>query len=53
MSTAFARAARGAPAAELPAYRFQAPVDGWLRGWMPHMEHWEWQDPPTDEIVAR
>ena len=52
MSAAFTRAAQGAPAAELPAYRFQAPVDGWLRGWMPQMAHWEWQDPPAGEIVA-
>jgi hypothetical protein len=52
MSAAYTLAARGAPAAELPAYRFQPPVSEWLRGWMPHMRHWDWQDPPADEIVA-
>ncbi len=52
MSAAWARAARGAPAAELPAYRFQPPVDRQLRGWMPQMAHWEWRDPPAGEVVS-
>jgi len=50
MSAAYAMAARGATAAELPAYRFQPPVDGWLAGWLPQMAHWAWQDPPPHEI---
>ena len=52
MAVAYARAARGAPAADLPAYRFQPPVAGWLAGWLPQMAHWEWQDPPPAEVVA-
>jgi beta-glucosidase/6-phospho-beta-glucosidase/beta-galactosidase len=52
MSSAYVRAAAGAPAADLPAYRFQPPVAGWLKGWLPQMSHWEWQDPPPSEIVA-
>ena len=53
MSEAYARAARGAPAAELPAYRFQPPVAGWLAGWLPQMAHWDWQDPPAHEVVVQ
>ena len=50
MSAAYAHAARGAPAAELPAYRFQPPVDRQLAGWRPQMAHWDWQDPPAVEV---
>ncbi len=53
MSAAYARAARGAPAADLPAYRFQPPVAGWLAGWLPQMAHWDWQDPPAAEVVVQ
>ena len=53
MSEAYTRAARGAPAAELPAYRFQPPVAGWLAGWLPQMAHWDWQDPPAHEVVVQ
>jgi hypothetical protein len=53
MSAAFTAAAAGTPAADLPAYRFQAPVSDWLTGWMPQMAHWHWQDPAPEEIVAR
>jgi beta-glucosidase/6-phospho-beta-glucosidase/beta-galactosidase len=53
MSEAYARAARGAPAAELPAYRFQPPVAGWLAGWLPQMAHWDWQDPPAHEVAIQ
>ena len=53
MSVAYSRAARGAPAADLPAYHFQPPVDRWLRGWLPQMAHWDWQDPPAQEVVVR
>ena len=52
MSASYAMAAGGTPAAELPAYRFQPPVSEWLRGWLPQMSHWIWQDPPPAEIVA-
>ena len=49
MSRAYAAAAAGTPAAELPAYELQDPVNTWLAGWMPHMSHWTWVAPPTDE----
>ncbi len=32
-------------ASDLPAYRFQPPVDEQLAGFMPQMAHWEWRDP--------
>jgi beta-glucosidase/6-phospho-beta-glucosidase/beta-galactosidase len=53
MSAAYAAAARGAPAAALPAYRFQPPVAGWIEGWLPQMAHWEWRDPPGQELAAQ
>ncbi|MCU1371000.1 MAG: hypothetical protein JWO77_2194 [Ilumatobacteraceae bacterium] len=49
MSRAFALAAGGATARQLPAYRFRPPVTDWIAGWMPHMAHWDWIDPPADE----
>ncbi len=30
---------------EIPAYRFQEPVSTELAGFMPQMQHWEWQEP--------
>jgi beta-glucosidase/6-phospho-beta-glucosidase/beta-galactosidase len=30
---------------ELPAFRFQEPVSTELQGFMPQMQHWEWQAP--------
>lgn len=45
MSAAFCHAASGAPSRQLPAFRFQPPLDRWLRGLMPQMSHWEWADP--------
>jgi hypothetical protein len=53
MSAAYAMAAGGAPSADLPAYRFQQPVAGWLAGWLPQMSHWDWQDPPAAELVGQ
>ena len=54
-STTFTRtwaaAAAGAPAAELPAYRFQPPCDEQLQGLSSQMSHWTWQDPPDEERV--
>lgn len=52
MSRSYALAARGAKSCELPAYRFQPPVDAWIAGLMPQMSHWEWQDPPPREVSA-
>lgn len=49
MSEAFRLAASGAPSGRLPAYRFRPPVSEWLEGWLPHMAHWHWQDPPRHE----
>lgn len=49
MSVAYALAASGVPAAELPAYRFRRPVADWLAGWMDHMAHWDWCEPPAGE----
>lgn len=48
-TAAWRQAAAGAPAAELPAYRLQAPCDGQLRGFTAHLSHWPWQDPPEAE----
>jgi hypothetical protein len=30
---------------DIPAYRFQEPVRTELQGFMPQMQHWEWQEP--------
>jgi hypothetical protein len=49
MANAFALAARGAPAADLPAYRFRPPVSTWMSGFLPYMDHWLWEEPPTEE----
>lgn len=49
MSESFRRAASGARSSELPAYRFQPPTDRWLKGLLPQMSHWDWQDPPGME----
>ena len=51
MSRSFAMAAAGTPAADLPAYRFQRPVADWLVGYESQMAHWDWQDPPADEVA--
>ena len=50
MSAAYARGGPRAPGIRAPAYRFQPPVAGWLAGWMPQMAHWDWQDPPAQEV---
>jgi beta-glucosidase/6-phospho-beta-glucosidase/beta-galactosidase len=49
MSRSFAVAAAGAPSSALPAYRFRSPASEWLAGWMPHVSHWDWVDPPEGE----
>ncbi|MGW0364738.1 family 1 glycosylhydrolase [Streptomyces sp. NPDC002990] len=44
-------AAAGAPVDELPAYRFQAPCDEQLAGYLPAMAHWPWCEPaPQDRV---
>jgi hypothetical protein len=50
MTAAYARVGHGASAADLPAYRLRAPVDGWLAGLMAHMAHYDWQAPPPEEV---
>ena len=50
MSEAFGAVTRGASASDLPAFRFQPPIDTWLRGFSGFMNHWEWQDPPEEEV---
>jgi hypothetical protein len=52
MSRSNAAAAAGAPAAALPAYRFREPVATWLSGYLPQLSHWDWQDPPGDEVCS-
>lgn len=44
-------AAAGTTSGQLPAYRFQPPCDRQLAGLLPQLEHWPWQDPPTDQAV--
>lgn len=51
ISTSFALAAGGCRASELPAYEFQQPTAHWIRGWMPQMSDWEWQQPPEADRV--
>lgn len=52
MSDAYHLAARGATAAELPAFRFAEPMATWLAGYAPQMAHWDWREPPADHIGA-
>lgn len=52
MSRSYALAAAGAPAADLPAYRFQEPVLTWLQGYLGHVEHWSWLPPPSTEVCS-
>jgi beta-glucosidase/6-phospho-beta-glucosidase/beta-galactosidase len=51
MSAAYTLAAQGHRSSDLPAYRFQPPVDAWLAGWSGQMAHWDWRDPPPAEVV--
>ena len=52
MSLSYALAARGTPAAELPAYELQPPVRDWLAGWMGHVRHWTWTPAPPLEVLG-
>ena len=45
------RAARGLPAADIPAYRWQEPCATQLQGLSPATAHWRLEDPPVAEIV--
>ncbi|MFI6513884.1 family 1 glycosylhydrolase [Streptosporangium sp. NPDC050855] len=48
---AWRAAAAGAPVRELPAYRFQAPCEEQLAGFLPAMAGWPWQEPPRRDRV--
>jgi hypothetical protein len=50
MSRSYAAAAGGVPSASLPAYRFCPPLTDWLRGFLPQMRHWDWREPPAEEV---
>jgi len=43
-------AASGRSAQELPAYRFQPPLDTELSGFLTQMAHWPWEDPPDRPV---
>ena len=49
MLDAYARAAAGASAADLPAYRFTAGVARWVSALLPAMDGFAWQAPPAEE----
>jgi beta-glucosidase/6-phospho-beta-glucosidase/beta-galactosidase len=51
MTQSFERAARGASASALPGYELQEPTASWLRGYLRHTAHWEWCQPPSDDLV--
>jgi hypothetical protein len=51
-TAAWEAALAGAPAEALPAYRFQAPCDTQLAGFLPLMAHWPWEDPPAGETIS-
>ncbi|MDQ3306196.1 MAG: family 1 glycosylhydrolase [Actinomycetota bacterium] len=52
MSVSYALAALGTPAGNLPAYRLRTPVAQSLQGWLPHMSHWHWRNPPVNEMCS-
>jgi beta-glucosidase/6-phospho-beta-glucosidase/beta-galactosidase len=46
LSEIFARLARGEiTSKDIPAYRFQSPLDEQLEGFLPMMKHWNWREP--------
>jgi beta-glucosidase/6-phospho-beta-glucosidase/beta-galactosidase len=49
MSRSYRLAANGAPASALPAYRLAEPVASWLKGYLPQMSHWSWDEPPATD----
>jgi beta-glucosidase/6-phospho-beta-glucosidase/beta-galactosidase len=53
MSASYRRAAAGAPAAELPAYRLHPPVAAWLRGYGDRLAADRALDPPNGEEGTR
>jgi len=51
MTVAYAMAVAGTPAHALPGFRFREPVRTWLAGYAPYLSHWQWRDPPAEEVV--
>lgn len=48
LSDIFTKLASGEIASKnVPAYRFQPPLDKTFAGFMPLMRHWNWQEPPS------
>ncbi|HEY0429529.1 MAG TPA: family 1 glycosylhydrolase [Pyrinomonadaceae bacterium] len=46
LSDIFARLARGEiTSQDIPAYRFQSPLDEVLENFLPMMNHWQWREP--------
>ena len=39
-------------AADLPAYELTDGMAAWISGLLPRMSHFNWQEPPTDEVRA-
>ena len=50
VSRAYAAAARGARAADLPAYRLSEGMAAWVSGLLPLMCHFDWLEPPLEEV---
>ncbi|HEY0051126.1 MAG TPA: family 1 glycosylhydrolase [Pyrinomonadaceae bacterium] len=56
LSEIFTALARGRISSkDIPAYRFQAPLDHQLEAFLPMMAHWQWREPVTHDAkhVAR
>jgi beta-glucosidase/6-phospho-beta-glucosidase/beta-galactosidase len=52
VSRAYAAVARGARAADLPAYRLTRGMAASITGLLPLMSHFDWLEPPLDEVRA-
>ena len=51
MSASFRRAAAGAPASQLPAYRLTDRTANWVSQLLPQMEGYRWQEAPAAEAA--
>jgi hypothetical protein len=49
MSRAFRTIAAGGTSRDLPAYELPPPVDGWMRGYLDQIAHWDWEPPPEED----
>jgi beta-glucosidase/6-phospho-beta-glucosidase/beta-galactosidase len=52
MSRSYAAAAAGASSSELPAYELSEGMAAWVSGLLPQMSHFNWLEPPLDEVRA-